>query len=287
MHAFVAWISWDPARELFTIPWIDRPVGWYGLLFAFGFFCGYWILTAMLMRDLKEQKEPRKTALKLVDGLCWFVVVGTIVGARLGHVLFYHPGYYAQYPWEIPKVWEGGLASHGGIVGVLLALIFYLPKARRELPHLTYLGLADRLAVPSAWVACCIRIGNFFNQEIVGTPTTLPWGVIFGHPFDGVPGTPLHPVQLYEAGFYFLVFCGLRMLWKRKGECLREGVLTGALFTSIFTWRILMEFVKEPQGAVFLDGWVQMGQLLSVPLVVVGIFLLFRTPEVAPQMPSK
>lgn len=275
----LAALVWDPQRTLFTIPWIHHPVGWYGLLFAFGFLVGYWLTIQLFNRKLMSQRNAssastRNEAIRMTDTLCWFAVLGTVIGARLGHVLFYGWSYYWEHPWEAFKVWQGGLASHGGTIGVLIAFACYMPILKRHLPTLTYLGLLDLLSIPSAFLVVCIRIGNFINQEIVGTPTSLPWGVIFGHPLDGPAGIPLHPVQLYEALIYLSVFFFLYRLWKRKGESLPPGRLTGYLFVLIFGGRILAEFVKTPQGLMLWGGWLQMGQLLSIPFILLGIALL-------------
>lgn len=275
---------WDPQRNLFTIPWINHPVGWYGLLFALGFFAGYFITVRLWMQKLAwsdaamTSADRRDKAIAMTDALCWFAILGTVLGARLGHVFFYGWPYYSQHPTEIFKIWEGGLASHGGAIGVLVAFALALPLMRRYIPGLSYLELLDLLAIPTMLVTVCIRIGNFINQEIVGVPTSMPWGVVFGHPLDGPAGVPLHPVQLYEAAIYFAVFLFLYRLWAVKGASLRPGRITGWLFVLVFLGRILAECVKTPQGGLMLwDGWIQMGQLLSLPFLMVGVALLVHS----------
>lgn len=275
-----SWIHWDPSRDLFTIPGIDRPVGWYGILFALGFFLGYFILVHLLTRMLREERkitdtEARAVSYSMTDALCWFVVLGTIVGARLGHVFIYQWDFYRDHPLDIVKIWEGGLASHGGVIGILIALLFYMRVARRYLPKLGYLQLVDLLTIPAALTGFCIRIGNFMNQEIVGTPTEKAWGVIFGHPVDGPHGIPLHPVQLYEAALYLGIFVFLYAVWNRYSSCLRPGMLTGLLFVSVFGGRFALEFFKGQQGPE-LDAGLQLGQLLSLPFVWIGIALIWR-----------
>lgn len=274
----IAWMAWDPARNLFTIPWINRPVGWYGILFALGFAVGYLIMVHLFSKRLAQEGAvaPRETALRMTDGLCWFVILGTVIGARLGHVFFYGWPFYRDHPIEIFKVWEGGLASHGGAVGVLIALALYLRFGRRYMPSLTYLGLVDLIAIPTAFVAFCIRLGNFFNQEVVGTVTSVPWAVVFVHPMEVVGVLPRHPAQLYEAFFYLFVFIFLYRLWARSTERLADGTLIGYFFCLMFGFRIVVEWVKEPQGVQLLDGWIQAGQLLSVPFVLVGAWLLCK-----------
>jgi phosphatidylglycerol:prolipoprotein diacylglycerol transferase len=288
MHTLAA-IAWDPQRNLFTIPWIDHPIGWYGVLFACGFLMGYLLMIQLLTQKLTQayaaaayaaagavgKPTLRDNAIAMTDTLCWFAVLGTVIGARLGHVFFYGWDYYSAHPWSIFKIWEGGLASHGGTIGVLIAFALYMPMARRYLPNLSYLGLLDMLCIPTCLVAVCIRVGNFINQEIVGTATTMPWGVIFGHPIDGPKGRPLHPVQLYEALIYLATFIFLYRLWIVKGPSLPTGRLTGYLFVFIYGGRIIAEWFKAPQGLMLFDGWLQIGQLLSVPFVLLGVALLF------------
>lgn len=158
----------------------------------------------------------RQTAFFLTDRLCWFTIVGTVVGARACQVIFYDWSRFHSHPWEIFQIWQGGLASHGGVIGVMLALYLYRCYVKQWFPELTFLRLMDYSAVPSALVACFIRLGNFMNQEILGKPTLLPWGIVFGHPFDGSAPLPRHPVQLYEAGCYLLTFLILWRLWKNN-----------------------------------------------------------------------
>lgn len=216
-------------------------------------------------------------SLFLVDRLTWFVVAGTIIGARLGHVFFYDWPRYQDHFIDIFKVWEGGLASHGGTVGILLALFFYQRMIRKNFPEFTFLTILDMLVVPTALAACCIRIGNFFNQEIIGTPTTLPWAVIFGHPADHSVPEPRHPVQLYEGAIYLLTFFLLYYLWKTYSDKLRSGVLSGIFFISIFGSRFFFEFFKMPQSLILDESILQTGQYLSIPCVLFGIWLLYRS----------
>lgn len=215
-------------------------------------------------------------ALYLVDRLTWFVVAGTIIGARLGHVFFYDWPRYEDHYGDIFKVWEGGLASHGATVGILLALFLYQKVICRKFPELSFQTLLDIIVVPTAFAACCIRIGNFFNQEIIGTPTSVPWAVIFGHPADHSVPEPRHPVQLYEGGVYLLTFFLLYYLWKTQGEKLRTGVLSGIFFISIFGSRFFFEFLKMPQSLMLDESFLQTGQYLSIPCVALGLWLLSR-----------
>jgi len=194
------------------------------------------------------------------------MVIGTVVGARLGHCLFYDPVYYLSRPVEILKIWEGGLASHGGALGILLALYLYT----RRLGSPSYLWLLDRMAIPAALGGFFIRIGNFFNSEIIGMPTFGWWAVVF----EKVDLIPRHPVQLYEALAYAAIFFFLLFFYRRQGKNMREGVLLGAFFVCVFTVRFVLEFVKTPQAAYEANWLLSVGQWLSIPFIVLGAALL-------------
>lgn len=360
-NSLLAWLYWNPPREIFTIPLINRPIVFYGLFFVFGFVIGYFLITVLFKQkllavrkiqehdiaswpalikslqlalnhpgdplhpitqkmDLKlreelssfqllqeanhSQKEqilrainlilaqsmgreqleklipkgivPAKTfAYLLTDKLTWFIVLGTVVGARLGHVFFYDWPRYHDNWLEIFKIWEGGLASHGGVVGVLLGVYLYYRFILNKFPSITLIGLLDCGVIPASLVAFFIRVGNFFNQEILGPPTTLPWGVIFGNPADGGPIVPRHPTQLYEAGAYLAIFVVLVYLWQKHGNRLRTGVLSGLCFLLIFSSRLFIDFIKTPQSLLIDESSFQMGQYLSLPFIIVGLALLF------------
>ena len=224
----------------------------------------------------KTIHKIQNLALFLMDKLTWFVVAGTIIGARLGHVLFYDFPRYLSNPIDIIKIWEGGLASHGGAVGVMIALWLYQLTIRKRFPELTFLTLLDLNCIPTALVGMFIRIGNFFNQEITGTPSLVPWAIIFGHPMEGEPYIPRHPAQLYEAAAYFLIFLALLYLWKRKGPAIPQGTLIGLFMTSVFGSRFILEFFKTPQSAVINESFLFTGQYLSIPFIVFGATLLIR-----------
>ena len=204
-------------------------------------------------------RSLKKTTYEFVDRLTVYLFFGMLIGARLGHILFYELDYFIAHPLEIFNVRQGGLASHGGALGLLISFYFFWRKAKKT--HLISCAhLLDILMLAVAFVAGCIRIGNFMNQEILGTPSNLPWAVTFGHPFDRAI-MPCHPVQLYEALFYFAV-CGLLFFLLRKyRERIVWGALTGLLFTLIFTFRFFIEFLKvpqeaEPQGFLYPRLWV-------------------------------
>ena len=196
------------------------------------------------------------------------LVLGTLVGARLGHCLFYEPAYYLSHPVDILKIWEGGLASHGGAAGVLIALWLYSRKHSDQ----SYLWLLDRIAVPAALGGALIRVGNLLNSEILGLPTDVPWAFVFAR----VDQIPRHPVQLYEAAVYAVTFVTLLIIYRRLRAKTPEGLLLGLLLVAIFTARFFLEFFKERQSAYGEDLPLSVGQWLSVPFVVVGVVLLWR-----------
>lgn len=254
-----AYIRWSVSPDILHLgPFTLR---WYGLLFAAGFLVGFYLMRHIYRREGRPERD--------LDTLLWHLLIGTVVGARLGHCLFYEPEYYLSNPIEIFKVWEGGLASHGGTVGVFVALILYT----RRRPDQPLLWLADRLAVPTALAASFIRLGNLFNSEIYGHMTTVPWAFVF----ERVDPHPRHPTQLYEAIVYAVLF-GILLALYRRGVLIRwpKGRPLGVFLVWVFGWRWVIEWVKEPQEAFSLGLPLNMGQLLSLPFVAVGLYLMLR-----------
>lgn len=277
----LAEIVWNPDRNLFVIPYLNHPITWYGFLFALGFLAGFFFIKKIFSDFLSAPgKQPAETELeasRLTDRLAILVGLGGVIGARLGHVFFYDWSYYKNHLGHILKIWEGGLASHGGALGAFIALIIFVLLSRKHYRQLTFLAVLDAITIPAAFAGGCIRIGNFINQEITGKPTNLPWGVTFLSPVDGPRGIPLHPVQLYESFFYFLVFLFLLLLWKQNKKTLGLGVLSGWFFFLVFGFRFVIEYFKMPQNVSFdAKGWLTMGQLLSIPFILFGVLLLIR-----------
>lgn len=218
----------------------------------------------------------QELAVRYTDTLTWLIILGTIIGARLGHAFFYEWDHYTNNPMEIIKVWEGGLASHGGTIGVILSLILFRKWTRNTYPEIGFLNLLDNVCVPSSLVAVFIRMGNFFNQEILGTKSSLPWAIIFGNPSDGSGVYPRHPVQLYEAISYLFTFFILSWLWINKRRTLKPGFITGLFFVLVFGSRFFMEYFKVPMGSTFDESFLQTGQMLSIPLILAGLWLMIR-----------
>lgn len=350
----LAYLYWDPNRVMFTVPYFNRPVMWYGFFFVLGFVIGYFIILSVFKRKLAttnillkrdvsnwsqllhqlrhaekhnigEQSEIvsrfdasvkkaiqnqsipnqlkleilkqfnklqldreklrslfpkcfytlRELSVYLADKLMWFLLGGTIIGARLGHVFFYEWPRFSAHPIDILKVWEGGLASHGGTLGIIIALVGYYKMMEKSFPELTFVSLMDIIAVPTGLAAYFIRIGNFANQEIIGVPTNIPFAIIFGHPADGSYPVPRHPAQLYEAIAYLATFFFLYALWYKKAEKLREGVISGLFFICIFGSRFLVEFIKQPLSSMIDESFLQTGQYLSIPFILLGVYLFF------------
>ena len=259
-------IIWDVTPEIFSIPVPiigSITVRWYGLLFALCFLVGQNIMVRIYKQEGKDILE--------LDQLMIYMVLSTVIGARLGHCLFYQPEYYLADPIRILKVWEGGLASHGAGIGIFTGLWLYT----KSTPNTGYLWLLDRVAIITASAGGFIRTGNFFNSEIIGIPTDLPWGVVFVQNLSAGQD-PRHPAQMYEAISCFILFAILIFLYLKYKEKTPKGLLFGIFLSWIFTLRFCYEFLKENQVA-FEDGMtLNMGQILSIPLVLTGLFFITK-----------
>lgn len=268
------YITWD-ANPILIDSFVQ--IRWYGLMFAIGFWIGYNIM----YKIFRHEGAPERW----LGILFLWVAAGTVIGARLGHVFFYEWDYYSMHPSKILAIWEGGLASHGGTIGIMIAVILFSIITTRRNPLWTF----DRLVIPIALVGAMIRFGNLMNSEIYGHPTTLPWGFIFvrGNEY---PGLPCHPTQLYESACYLALFVLLMwMYWKKNAER-RPGLIFGVFFTVLFSCRFLIEFVKNPQVGFEADMTLNMGQLLSIPFILIGIGLIIYSmvrPPVDIKFPNR
>lgn len=383
----MGYIHWDPDPVLFYLPYINKPIVWYGVLFALGFYFSYRLFSRLVtehfcrhlslrvedvscfsrlvmtlqktqdpfllefvsscslstqafikgwtletpIEDRKKQKlvesmnrfidskeyeaidlvdsrqrkifstfkscngkheYPKlKKRLKLeetlylilkplnsrvselVEKVVMYVLIATIVGARLGHILFYESlWYYLRNPLSIVKTWEGGLASHGGVLAIAIATVIFCKRHKHLLYPISKLRLLDYMVVAACVASTFIRIGNFFNQEIIGVTTSLPWGIVFGHPLDGSEALPRHPAQLYEAFFYFSLLIGL-YFFRLTTFMSQDGKISALFFVLAFSFRFAVEFIKLDYS-VYQVGFVNMGQILSVPVVLFGVYLL-------------
>ncbi len=232
---------------------------WYGLIFALGLVVAYSLAEYIFKREAQDTK--------LLEPLFLYVVIGLLVGARFAHVLFYDLDYYFAHPAEILKIWHGGLASHGGFLGLLFGLWLFAKKYNIPLKW-----LLARATIPAMFVAGCIRIGNFFNSEIVGKATDGSWGVIF----DRIDSIPRHPVVIYESISYFLIFAILFWLYKRLNAHRFSNIALGLTFILGFSARFVLEYFKTAQSEFANMLPITMGQLLSLPFILIGIVLLLQ-----------
>lgn len=262
MVLLLSYITWDVSREITSIG--PLTLRWYGLLFALAFVFGFIILTHVYKLEKKPQTD--------LEQLSIYVILGTVIGARLGHCLFYDPAYYLSNPFEMIKVWEGGLASHGAAIGILAALYFFAKKKKDQ----GMLWTLDRLVIVVALGGALIRLGNLFNSEIIGMQTDVFWAFIF----TKVDDLPRHPAQLYESIAYFISFGILYFVYIKYREKLKPGLLFGLFLISIFGFRFFVEFIKEDQSAFEAGMILNMGQILSIPFVLMGLYYLVRRPKV-------
>lgn len=269
----LAYITWDVNPELFNL--LGREVRWYGLCWALGLLFAVWII----QRIYQSEKLPEKW----FDSLFIYVVVSLIIGARLGHCLFYDPIYYLTHPVEMLKIWEGGLASHGGAIGIIIGTWLYSRKIKKSI-----LWTLDRVVVAAGLTGACIRFGNLMNSEVYGKPTTLPWGFEFvrdsmwSKPLEmgGSGGLPCHPTQIYEALTYLVIFgIAMYLFWKTNAKE-KQGLIFGFCIAVIFIARFFLEYLKNVQEPFELQMrstiGMDMGQLLSIPFIVSGIWLVYN-----------
>lgn len=261
-----AYLIWNVTPEIF--PGFEF-LRWYGLC---------WVIGLLLGIRLLRNRIGREEVSIDIEKLTIYMIVGIMIGARLGHILFYEPQFYWENPEALlpfrlnPFEYTGiqGLASHGGVIGTAIALFLFCRKTGHR-----FLYVIDRLVIPGSILAVFIRIGNFMNSEILGAPSDAPWAVVFTH----IDNTPRHPSQLYEAFFYLLIFFVLVRLQKSSRISSREGALFGAGLGLVFLMRFVIEFLKENQVAFESNMPLNMGQLLSIPMVLLGAYFLFRTPK--------
>lgn len=248
-------------------------IHWYGALFATAILAG--------LQVMKWIYQQEKLNIEALDTLLVYAVFGIIIGARLGHCLFYDPEYYLSNPIKILAIWEGGLASHGGGLGVIIATALYAKKHQVNL-----LWLLDRLAIATALFGFFVRAANFVNSEILGVPSQVSWAIVF----QRIDNIPRHPVQLYEAFSYLLIFVVLIAIYKasnktpspKKKKSTQDNVVEthgrylGTFLILVFTARFIIEFFKEKQAVYAADFAISTGQMLSLPFFIVGIVLVVR-----------
>ena len=270
-------INWNPNPELFNLFGIS--IRYYGLLWAVGIFFAY-VVVHYQFRDKKIEE-------KKFDPLFFYCFFGILIGARLGHCLFYDPGYYLSHFWEmvlpIKFMPDGnwkftgyeGLASHGAAIGIIAGLWYYSRKVSKK----SIFWILDRAVIPIALAGFFIRTGNLMNSEIVGLPTNMPWGFRFMNSDLPNPELPRHPAQLYEAICYLFSFFVLMYLYWRTNVKKKMGFIFGAFLILIFSARFIIEFVKEVQEPWEAGMALNMGQILSIPFILAGIFMLWYSKK--------
>jgi phosphatidylglycerol:prolipoprotein diacylglycerol transferase len=273
----IAYIDWNVRPQVFDLGFIE--IRWYSLLFLLGFIMGYYILSKIFKKE--------GLSIELLDKLTFYMVICTIIGARLGHCIFYEPDLYLSHPLKMILPFEGtigkdfrftgyqGLASHGAAIGILIGLYIFARQSKQP-----FLWVLDRIGIVTALAGACIRVGNLFNSEIYGHQTNLPWGFRFMHEtLYGTPANlivPKHPTQLYEAICYLIIFIILINIYYKKYPEFKPGLLIGLFFILIFGTRFFIEFLKENQVDFEQGMFLNMGQILSIPFVLLGIYLVTR-----------
>ena len=270
----LSYVTWNVDPELFTL--LGREIRWYGLFWVIGLI----VAIIIVQRIYEKEKLPEKW----FDSLFVYMILGIILGARIGHCLFYQPAYYLAHPFEIFYIWEGGLASHGGVIGIIIAVWLYSRRVTKKSMIWTF----DRVIVPTGFTAAMIRLGNLMNHEIYGGPTSQPWGFRFidniGAWKAGVAepifSAPSHPTQIYEALVYFLVFAVTMYLFWKTDAKKKQGLLIGIAMIMIFFSRFFIEYIKDvqvPTEELMRESTgLIIGQWLSIPFVIWGIWLVWN-----------
>ena len=286
--AYIPFPDISPEIYSFEIFGLTLALRWYALAYIAGLLIG-WRLILRLIATARLWPKGAPMQAEQVERLLTWVILGVIIGGRTGFVLFYQPGYYLANPGQILRVWEGGMSFHGGFLGVVAAALIF---CRRE--AIPMLSAADLMAVATPPGLLLGRIANFINAELWGRPTALPWGVAF--PSEAAQSCPgvvgicaRHPSQLYEAGLEGLVLGSLLLIivW-RRGWLARPGAVAGLFFAGYGAARFAVEFVRQPDAQFVTDGnplglaWqvggygLTMGQALSLPMIAVGLYLIWR-----------
>jgi len=263
-------ISWSPEPVWFSIGALD--FRYYSILFVGGLVIAYTMVAWLTKRDGRPSE--------FVDLLTIYIIIGLIIGSRLGHCLFYNPAYYLTHIGEMLfpisntpngiEIGYHGLSSHGGAIGIITAMYLF---SRHQ--KVSFLWVADRVVFPVPLTAMCIRLGNFMNSEIIGNPTGTNWGVVF----ERVDNLPRHPSQLYEAAAYFLIFFVLLWYYRKQYPNLINGRMFGLFLTLVFVSRFIIEFGKSAQESFEMHSVFSMGQILSIPFIVLGVWLFFFRRE--------
>ncbi len=273
----------DPKPILLQMPKLPLMLTWYGLLFSMGLIISY-VLFGKAMKEHPHLQQRDQLAIDPMnvwrDRLFTWIFIGIIAGARLGEVLFYENSYYAHHLLEIPKIWQGGLSSHGALLGILLSVWGFCgyssSNSESTSPHLSFLSALDLISLVTCPCLVCIRMGNFINQEILGTVAYYPWTITLLSPKDGSMPLPRHPVQLYEAASYLMIGCAL---WFGRKALIsrREGLASGTFLVIVLSARAILEQFKAPIGTITWPAILPTGQALSLPGIALGFALIVRS----------
>jgi len=268
-------VTWEVSPVIFSLGPLS--VRWYGLFWALSFYLGYEIVSRIFKKEGVGQKE--------IDSLLMHIALGSVIGARLGHCFFYDFNYYIANLHEVLFIWQGGLASHGGAIGIIIAVYRYYRKVSSK----RFFWTVDRLLIVIALGALFIRLGNLMNHEIYGYETDKPWGFMFiknvsswMRGAEPIFTNPVHPTALYEGAGYLFIFISMMWMYFKKIGKLYEGFMAGYFLITLFAWRFVVEFWKEPQGSrpgdfdydVMHALGINMGQILSIPMILLGIGVL-------------
>ena len=252
-------INWNVSPNIFSIG--PLTVRWYGLLFASTFLIGYIIMKKIFDRE--------HISIETLDLLSVYMLAGVIIGARLGHVIFYQPEYYLKHPLEILQLWKGGLASHGAAFGILISLYLFSKKVEKP-----YIWVLDRIVIVVAVGGFLVRMGNLMNSEIVGRVTDVPWAFVFVREIPYLGEQARHPSQIYEGLSYIILFALLMWMYFKKNLGEKPGLIFGVFLIGLFLSRFIIEFYKDVQVSFENGMALNMGQLLSIPFILFGVYLL-------------
>jgi len=283
MEILLTYINWSPSPEILSLGPVT--LRWYSMMFLAGFVIGFQIMKRIFIHE----KQP----IEWLDSLLIYIMIGTIVGARLGHCLFYDWDYFGQslpnfleifIPVRFGDNWPSdfgdfkfigfrGLASHGGAIGIIFMMWLFSKRITKR----SMLWILDRIVIPVALTGMFIRLGNLMNSEIIGNVTTVPWAFIF----EKVDENPRHPVQLYESICYLLIFIILMwQYWKTTAKH-KLGLIFGTFLVLLWSVRFLLEFFKNSQGGLesAVNNVLSTGQLLSIPFIIVGIYFIYNSKD--------
>jgi len=274
------YIIWNADPVLFRIG--NVVIRWYSVLLVLSFYISY-----LYVDHIFERENVSKTTM---HSFGIFIIAGLLLGGRLVHCLFYEPEYYLKFPLDIIKPWRGelgngarfvgyrGMSGHGSVIGIVLGIVINAVRTKTSV-----IWMVDRIAIFGPLIGFFVRIGNLFNSEILGTSSSLPWAFVFKR----VDGIPRHPVQIYEAIAYLIIFIVSWEYYRRRGSSSKPGAILGLVLVLVYSSRFILEFFKEDQSRIESTMNLNMGQVLSIPFIIIGLILLFRPIRARPERDNK